>query len=91
MALPCAQTDTSKGKRFMRHTPISPRCCTARWQLWTRRRLKATASLDRGCAGIQSMKAAEEKIAFAGAEQNRIKHVIYIIKENRTYDQISAT
>ncbi len=34
------------------------------------------------------MKAAEEKIAFAGPEQNRIKHVIYIIKENRTYDQI---
>jgi DNA-binding beta-propeller fold protein YncE len=34
------------------------------------------------------MKAAAEKIAFQGAEQNRIKHVIYIIKENRTYDQI---
>jgi YVTN family beta-propeller protein len=34
------------------------------------------------------MKAAEEKIAFAGPEQNRIKHVIYILKENRTYDQI---
>jgi len=34
------------------------------------------------------MKAAEEKIAFAGDAQDRIKHVIYIIKENRTYDQI---
>ena len=34
------------------------------------------------------MKAAEEKIAFAGGAQSRIKHVIYIIKENRTYDQI---
>ena len=34
------------------------------------------------------MKAAEEKVAFSGGEQNRIKHVIYIIKENRTYDQI---
>ena len=34
------------------------------------------------------MKAAAEKIAFAGGEQSRIKHVIYIIKENRTYDQI---
>jgi hypothetical protein len=33
------------------------------------------------------MKAAEEKIAFAGGS-NPIKHVIYIIKENRTYDQI---
>ena len=34
------------------------------------------------------MKAAEEKIAFAGGAQDRIRHVIYIIKENRTYDQI---
>jgi hypothetical protein len=34
------------------------------------------------------MKAAEEKIVFAGGEQSRIRHVIYIIKENRTYDQI---
>jgi len=33
------------------------------------------------------MKAAEEKIAFAGGK-NPIKHVIYIIKENRTYDQV---
>ena len=34
------------------------------------------------------MKAAAEKIKFAGGAQDRIKHVIYIIKENRTYDQI---
>ncbi len=34
------------------------------------------------------MKAAEEKIVFAGGAPGRIKHVIYIIKENRTYDQI---
>ena len=33
------------------------------------------------------MKAAAEKISFA-AKTNPIKHVIYIIKENRTYDQI---
>jgi DNA-binding beta-propeller fold protein YncE len=33
------------------------------------------------------MKAAEEKIAFAGGT-SPIKHVIYIIKENRTYDQL---
>jgi hypothetical protein len=33
------------------------------------------------------MKAATEKISFA-AGRNPIKHVIYIIKENRTYDQI---
>jgi YVTN family beta-propeller protein len=34
------------------------------------------------------MKAAEEKIKFSDGSSNRIKHVIYIIKENRTYDQI---
>jgi DNA-binding beta-propeller fold protein YncE len=33
------------------------------------------------------MKVAEERIAFAGGG-DRIKHVIYIIKENRTYDQV---
>ena len=36
------------------------------------------------------MKAAEEKITFADGAHDRIKHVIYIIKENRTYDQILA-
>jgi hypothetical protein len=34
------------------------------------------------------IKAADEKIAFAGSRENPIRHVIYIIKENRTYDQI---
>ena len=33
------------------------------------------------------MRAAGEKLTFAGGK-NPIKHVIYIIKENRTYDQI---
>jgi hypothetical protein len=38
------------------------------------------------------MKAAQEKIAFAGGPgdrgDSRIRHVIYIIKENRAYDQV---
>ena len=34
------------------------------------------------------MKAEEEKVTFAGGAHDRIHHVIYIIKENRTYDQI---
>ena len=34
------------------------------------------------------MKAANAKITFADGRHDRIKHVIYIIKENRTYDQI---
>jgi DNA-binding beta-propeller fold protein YncE len=34
------------------------------------------------------MAAAAEKVPFAQSGKNPIKHVIYIIKENRTYDQI---
>jgi DNA-binding beta-propeller fold protein YncE len=34
------------------------------------------------------MKAAAEKIPFAGGRASPIRHIIYIIKENRTYDQI---
>jgi hypothetical protein len=34
------------------------------------------------------MKAAEEKIRFHDGSDSRIKHVVYIIKENRTYDQV---
>ncbi len=34
------------------------------------------------------MKAAAEKILFVGRAKSPIKHVIYIIKENRTYDQV---
>jgi DNA-binding beta-propeller fold protein YncE len=34
------------------------------------------------------MKAAEEKVQFADGKPDHIKHVIYVIKENRTYDQV---
>ncbi len=34
------------------------------------------------------MKAGEKTIQFAGGGDSRIKHVIYIIKENRTFDQV---
>jgi DNA-binding beta-propeller fold protein YncE len=34
------------------------------------------------------MKAAGEKVTFAGGAEDKIKHVLYIIKENRTYDQV---
>lgn len=34
------------------------------------------------------MNAAAEKVSFLGGAQGRIKHVIYVLKENRTYDQI---
>ncbi len=34
------------------------------------------------------MRAAQANILFANGASDRIKHVIYIIKENRTYDQV---
>jgi DNA-binding beta-propeller fold protein YncE len=34
------------------------------------------------------MKAAQQTIAFAGGRPDPIRHIVYIIKENRTYDQI---
>ena len=34
------------------------------------------------------MKAAAEKVTFADGTEGKIKHVVYIVKENRTYDQI---
>jgi len=34
------------------------------------------------------MQAAQQKIVYAGGAHDRITHVIYIIKENRTYDQL---
>jgi DNA-binding beta-propeller fold protein YncE len=58
------------------------------------------ATLDEGAmdAGLKAstetvlesnrMRAAKETIRFAGKDASPIKHVIYIIKENRTYDQV---
>jgi hypothetical protein len=43
--------------------------------------------LTRTVIETNMMKAAQEKISFQGGA-NPIRHVIYIIKENRTYDQI---
>jgi DNA-binding beta-propeller fold protein YncE len=43
--------------------------------------------LTRTVIETNMMKAAQARIAFRGAT-NPIRHVIYIIKENRTYDQI---
>ncbi len=49
---------------------------------------KGLARSTREVLEANRMKAAAEKIPFAGGKANPIKHVIYIIKENRTYDQV---
>ena len=49
---------------------------------------KDLPQLTRQVIESNRMKAAQEKLPFAASAHNPIKHVIYIIKENRTYDQI---
>lgn len=49
---------------------------------------KNLAQSTRAVLESNRMKAAAERITFSDGSHNRIKHVIYIIKENRTYDQI---
>jgi DNA-binding beta-propeller fold protein YncE len=87
--VPMRSTDTSEGKRFMR--PYTYIATLLHGSLATLDAREIESNLPHWTDVVlesNRMKAAGEKIAFAGAEQNRIKHVIYIIKENRTYDQI---
>jgi DNA-binding beta-propeller fold protein YncE len=86
---PMRSTDTSQGKRFMR--PYTYIATLLRGSLATLDTKEIESDLPHWTDVVlesNRMKAAEEKIAFSGADQNRIQHVIYIIKENRTYDQI---
>jgi DNA-binding beta-propeller fold protein YncE len=86
---PMDVTDTSRGKRFIR--PYTYICTLLHGSLAALDAAEVENNLPHWTDVVMEsnrMKAAEEKIAFAGGEQNRIKHVIYIIKENRTYDQI---
>ena len=49
---------------------------------------KDLTELTRVVLESNRMKAAQEKVTFSDGSHDRIQHVIYIIKENRTYDQI---
>src|SRR5580698_2848601 len=86
---PMRATDNAQGKRFVR--PYTYIATLLHGSLATLDAKQVDDNLKQWTDVVlesNRMKAAQEKIAFAGAEQNRIKHVIYIIKENRTYDQI---
>ena len=86
---PMQVTDESRGKRFVR--PYTYIATLLHGSLATLDASDVEKNLPQWSDVVMEsnrMKAAEEKIAFAGGAQNRIKHVIYIIKENRTYDQI---
>ncbi len=86
---PMRSTEASAGKRFVRkYTYIGT-------LLYGSLAALDAGEIESGLAqstGVvlesNRMKAAAEKIAFAGGETSRIRHVIYIIKENRTYDQV---
>ena len=88
-AAPMEETDASKGQRFLRrYTYIAT---LLHGSLATLDEADIAKNLSEWTSVVlesNRMKAAKETIAFAGGAQDRIKHVIYIIKENRTYDQI---
>ncbi len=67
----------------------SRRCCTARWQRLRKSDIAGNLpAWTEQVLASNRMKAAQQQITFADGAHDRIKHVIYIIKENRTYDQI---
>jgi DNA-binding beta-propeller fold protein YncE len=86
---PMRETDSSRGKYFLRgYTYIAT---MLHGSLATLDAAEIEKNLPQSTAAVlesNRMKAAAEKVTFSGPVQDRIQHVIYIIKENRTYDQI---
>ena len=88
-ALPMQAAEGQKEKRFLRpYSYIASLLHGSLAALDTKEVEKNLSHWTSVVLESNRMKAAEEKIAFAGGQQNPIKHVIYIIKENRTYDQV---
>ncbi len=86
---PMPTGDSSSGKRFVRkYTYIASMLHGSLAVLGAAAIEKNLPQWTQVVIESNRMKAAAESVRFAGAEQNRIKHVIYIIKENRTYDQV---
>jgi DNA-binding beta-propeller fold protein YncE len=86
---PPRQTADAKSKRFLRsYTYIGTLVYGSLASLDVAEMEKNLPQWTEVVLDSNRMKAAEEKITFAGGAHDRIKHVIYIIKENRTYDQI---
>ena len=86
---PMQASDNAKGKRFIRaYTYIASMLHGSLATIDSTDIEKNLAQWTDVVMESNRMKAAQEKIAFAGGMDSRIKHVIYIIKENRTYDQI---
>ncbi|WP_263384230.1 bifunctional YncE family protein/alkaline phosphatase family protein [Granulicella arctica] len=88
--LPMRSTDASAGRRFLRkYTYIGTLLYGSLAAIDAGEMETGLKASTQVVLESNRMKAAEEKIAFAGGgDASRIKHVIYIIKENRTYDQV---
>ena len=87
--VPQPQTEELKSRRF--HRPTTYIGTLLYGSLATLDMAEVEKDLPRWTSVVidsNRMKAAAEKIAFSDGTQDKIKHVIYIIKENRTYDQI---
>ncbi|HEU5350785.1 MAG TPA: bifunctional YncE family protein/alkaline phosphatase family protein [Terracidiphilus sp.] len=86
---PMTGVGAAKGKRFLR--PYTYIASMLHGSLATLESARIDAELPHWTqVALESnrMKSAQQKIAFADGRPNPIKHVIYIIKENRTYDQV---
>ena len=87
--MPQAQTEQMKGKNeYSSHTYIPTLLHGSLATIDEESIDKNLVEFTETVLKSNRMKAAEEKITFANGAHDRIKHVIYIIKENRTYDQV---
>ncbi len=87
--LPQQETDEARARKF--HRPTTYIATLLHGSLATLDTTEVEKDLPHWTDVVLAsnrMKAAAEKIGFARAGESPIKHVIYIIKENRTYDQI---
>lgn len=85
---PMRETASSKGKRFLRrYTYIASMLHGSLAVVDESSIAPRLAKWTQAVLADNRMKAEQESIAFAGGK-NPIHHVIYIIKENRTYDQV---
>ncbi|MGB7548577.1 MAG: bifunctional YncE family protein/alkaline phosphatase family protein, partial [Terracidiphilus sp.] len=87
--LPMPATGSSKGQSFLRsYTYIASMLHGSLAALDAAEIEKNLPQWTRIVLESNRMKAAAERIPFAGEARNPIHHIIYIIKENRTYDQV---
>ena len=86
---PMRETEETKGRRGLR--PYTYIGTLIHGSLATLKPAELEKDLPRWTSVViesNRLKAAAEKVTFGGPTQNPIRHVIYIIKENRTFDQV---